>query len=361
MDKSAKNLVESVLGLPTMSFFETAPATFVRCYAEGLGLEVLEDPVGNVIVNYGDKLKPGITFNAHLDHPGFEVVEAKGKTGRVALWGRVDSDCFRGAKVIIHTSEETVAGRILKGPLPEKHLGKNCFSIEAEKEIFAGDFGYYDLPAIKFSGDRIYARAADNLMSVAAILELLTRLVEKKARARVTGLFTRGEEAGFLGAFGAMENKSVSKSAPLIVLECSSASGGGVSFGDGPVIRSGDLQSTYDPSIEAWLADCAAELAKENNKFQFQRALLKGGRCEACAYIAYGYKTGGIALPLGNYHNHGPKGPAAEYVQAKDYLNMVLLMEELVKNPMKNDFLLRKTEPIRKNYLKLRKKLMESR
>lgn len=353
--------MESVLSLPTMSFNETAPAIFVRCYAEGLGLKVSGDETGNVIVKYGSPSKPGITFNAHLDHPGFEVISAKGKTGTVALWGKVEHSFFKGSKVIVHTDDGPIKGKIVKGPLKGMNIGKGCFTIKADGPIQKGDFGYYDLPGVKFAGDKVHARAADNLMSVSAILELMTRLVENNVKANVTGLFTRAEEAGFLGAFGAMENGSVSKSDPLIVLECSSASGGGVKFKEGPVIRSGDLQSTYDPSVEAWLTDRAATLSKENKSFKFQRALLLGGRCEACAYVAYGYKTGGIALPLGNYHNHGPKGPAAEYISADDYMNMVLLMEDMAKNPMKKDFLQTKTEPIRKNYLKLKKKLVSSR
>ena len=207
-------------------------------------------------------------------------------------------------------------------------------------------------------GNRIETRAADNLMSVAAILDMFTRLGNKAKG--VCGLFTRGEEAGFLGAFGAMETGLIPKEAPLIVLECSSARHAKVGIGDGPVIRVGDWQSSYDPAIDRWMSDTAeAVLKKTGDGFSFQRELLPGGRCEACVYIAEGYRTGGIALPLGNYHNQGPRGAAVEYVRTKDYENMVTLMTALVRTKTPGRTFLRdQVKPIRKNFNKLKKKLV---
>ncbi|MBT3181907.1 MAG: M28 family peptidase [Deltaproteobacteria bacterium] len=360
MDKATKNLIESVLSLPTMTFNETAVSTFIKWYAAGLDLDVSEDMAGNVIVNYSGGSKSGITFSAHMDHPGFEIIQAKGMDGTAALWGRVDVKFFSGSKVIVHTADgpcKATIGKLLTG---KSSNGKPCFQIKAKSEMSKGDFGHYDIPYIKFSDDRISALAADNLMGVSSILELMTRLVAKKAKVNVTGFFTRAEEAGFLGAFAAMESESVSKKNPLIVMECSSAPGGKVDIGGGPVIRSGDAQSSYNPEVEAWLIASANMVLKKNKKFKHQRALLKGGRCEACVYISEEYLVGGIALPLGNYHNHGPKSYAPEYISANDYSDMILLMEELAKSPMPKDFLKSKVDPIWKNYHKLKKKLIES-
>ena len=360
MKKNSKTLLEAVLNLPTMSFHETAVSTFVRWYATGLELDVFEDEAGNLLVEYRGGGKGSVTFAAHMDHPGFEVVSSKGKTGTVALWGKVDPKVFSGSNVVIQADTGEIKGRIGK-ILPKKQLGRFCFSIKAEEVIAKGDFGYYDLPGVKFSGDRMSARAADNLISVTAILDLITNLVGKRARVNVTGLFTRAEEAGFLGAFAAMENGFIPKEDPLIVLECSSAAGGNCVIGDGPVIRAGDLQSTYDPSIDVWMSGVAGCIKKKKKTFKFQRELLQGGRCEACVYIADGYRTGGIALPLGNYHNHGPKGYALEYVSMNDYEGMLELMEGLAKSSTTGDALHTKVDSIRKGYEGLRKKLIESR
>jgi len=360
MKKDRKKLLEAVLSLPTMSFHETAVSTFVRWYATGLELDVSEDDVGNLLVKYRGGGSKSVTFTAHMDHPGFEVVSAKGKTGSVALWGKVDPKVFSGSNVLIQTDLAETGGRIGK-MLPRKHLGRNTFSIRAEDRIKKGDFGYYDLAGVKFSGDRISARAADNLISVTAILELMTELVAKKLKVNITALFTRCEEAGFLGAFAAMDSGIIPKKDPLIVLECSSAAGGNCKIGDGPVVRAGDLQSTYDPSIDVWMSGIASDLKKKKKAFKYQRALLQGGRCEACVYVAEGYLTGGIALPLGNYHNHGRSGYAMEYVSMRDYEGMIELMSAIAENPSGGDALHMKVAGIKKHYDGLREKLLESR
>ena len=293
MDKTSKVIVSSVLSLPTMSFHETAVTTFVRWYAAGLGLRVVSDRAGNLLVKYRGG-RGGVTFSAHMDHPGFEVISSQGTRATVALWGKVDPKVFSGSKAIAYTAQGAVKGRIGK-PLSKKHLGRVCFPLKAKAKVAKGDFGHYDIPAVRFRGDRIFARAADNLMGVSAILDLMTRLVKRRARVNVSGLFTRGEEAGFLGAFAAMESKLIPQRHPLIVLECSSAPGGKVDIGGGPVIRTGDLQNTYDPVVDVWLQDVATGLRVNQKKFSYQRALLQGGGCEACVYSAQGYRTGALA------------------------------------------------------------------
>ncbi len=357
MQKFNKTLLEEVLSLPTMSFHETAVAAFVRMYSAAIGLKVDEDRFGNILVKYKGGSGRPVTFTAHMDHPGFEIVSSSGKKGIAALWGRVEVKFFSGSSVEIHTERSKIKGKIGKLIKSKKHFGKPCFYISSNEQFSKGDFGHYDLPGFKQKGDIVHARAADNLASVAAIMELMTRMVAKKSKSNLCGLFTRAEEAGFIGAFGAIEAGTISSKDPIIVMECSSAPGGKVDIGGGPVIRSGDAQSSYDPAVEAWLIDCAASAKSKSKGFKNQRALLKGGRCEACVYVAEGFPVGGLALALGNYHNHGPKGYAAEYISACDYENMILLMEEVAASPMPKNIFKEKLAPLWKNYRDLKKKL----
>jgi endoglucanase len=360
MDGMSRTILEAVLSLPTMSFHETAVSTFVRWYCTGLGLPVVEDAGGNLIVRYNGGGE-SMTLTAHMDHPGFEVIAAKGRAGKVALWGKVDTKVFADAKVIVETADGSVKAQIGKGLLREQHLGRPTFAIKAQRELGVGDFGAYDLPKVSFASDKIKATACDNLVSVAVILDLLTRFSKGSAGVGLTALFTRGEEAGFLGAFAAMEEGSIPKSDPLIVLECSSAKGGNVGIGGGPVVRAGDLQSTYDPAMDVWISDVARSIASTDKTFAWQRALLQGGRCEACVYVAEGYITGGIAMPLGNYHNHGPKGYASECVSQADYANYLKLLAALAHRPAERSAMRDKVAPIWKHYRGLKKKLCESR
>ncbi len=360
MDELSRTILKQVLSLPTMSFHETAVSTFIRWYCTGLGLPVLEDKAGNLIVKYRKSKANNITLTAHMDHPGFEVISAKGAQGTAALWGKVDPNVFGGSKVVVYTADGPIKAAIGKRPLSKKHLKRPTFSIRAKGTMRKGDFGAYDVGPIKFQNKKIRALACDNLVSVCVILDLMTRFAKGAAKVNVTGLFTRGEEAGFLGAFAAMESGKLSKRDPLIVLECSSAKGGVVKIGEGPVVRAGDLQSTYDPAIDVWISEIASEISSNDKRFKSQRALLQGGRCEACVYVADGYATGGIAMPLGNYHNHGPKGYAAEYVSRDDYDNYLKLIAALAHKPMKRTAMKDKVAPIWNHYRGLKRKLIES-
>jgi hypothetical protein len=78
----------------------------------------------------------------------------------------------------------------------------------------------------------------------------------------------------------------------------------------------------------------AKALAAEDATFRFQRRLMDGGSCEATAFCAAGYRSGGLALPLDNYHNMsgldgGRKGIGAERVRVSDYLAEVRLLARL--------------------------------
>jgi endoglucanase len=54
---------------------------------------------------------------------------------------------------------------------------------------------------------------------------------------------------------------------------------------------------------------------------------MDGGTCEATAFAGFGYRAGGLCLPLGNYHNIG-KGlrPRAEYVSVSDLVQLTKLI-----------------------------------
>ena len=72
--------------------------------------------------------------------------------------------------------------------------------------------------------------------------------------------------------------------------------------------------------------------------FKSQRQLMSGGVCEASAFALYGYKTTGLAFPLGNYHNGAP-GDAigAEYIHRDDFIGGVELMVEAAQQVANRD------------------------
>ena len=104
-------------------------------------------------------------------------------------------------------------------------------------------------------------------------------------------------------------------------------------MGAGPVIRVGDATSTFNPEAESALIRARETLLARPEGFKVQRQLMSGGTCEASAFAQYGYRTTGIAFPLGNYHNGGTDGRIeAEFIHADDFIGGVELMVEAVRS-----------------------------
>lgn len=344
-------LLKEVLSLSTAPFHESAVAACVIRHAMKLRLPVRSDKVGNLTVRYRrGKARQPVIFTAHMDHPGFVVLKGGDKTCEVGILGGINEEYFAGARVVIQTRHGLVKGRVAKKPLKKKWMGKNVFvvnvigplppcacppvvwrgrGLERGGVLLPGGFGWYDLPGLKFKQGLIYTKGADNLASVASLLELLYKLNRKKIPADVTCLFTRAEEVGFIGCMAVAENNAFPKNAPIVVLECSSASAGKVAIGGGPVLRVGDKLSCFSSEIDCWFRYIAEDLSKRDKKFKFQRALLPGGRCEASVWTLAGRKIGGLAFPLGNYHNNGPKRYEPELVSLADYKWMHRLLLEI--------------------------------
>ena len=71
-------------------------------------------------------------------------------------------------------------------------------------------------------------------------------------------------------------------------------------IGDGPVIRTGDRSTVFDRELTNLISSAAEEAG-----LRHQRKLMDGGGCEATAFGAYGYRSTGLCLCLGNWHNRG--------------------------------------------------------
>jgi putative aminopeptidase FrvX len=149
-------------------------------------------------------------------------------------------------------------------------------------------------------------------------------------------LFTRAEEVGFVGAIHLAKSKVLPQDLTIISLETSSERGGSVTMGQGVIIRAGDRTSVFDSATTLMLVNHA-----KAEELPHQRALMQGGTCEATAYALYGYRTGGLCVALGNYHNCGPDDLiGSEYVSLADATGMAQLCVLLGKSTDTQDALL---------------------
>ncbi len=328
-------------GQPAVAYHESGVASVVREILDGIGVEYRIDPPGNILARLPGSSPdvPPLAIVAHMDHPGFELVERHGDGGEFvadALGGIPASSFSAGVPLQVILPSGARAAAETAGPYGEESERKALVrladaDIAAEMPLPAA--AVFDLVDFELDGEYIRMRAVDDLAGCASALSAMARLVRsgQQPEGDVYALFTRAEEIGLVGARLAAEN-GLLPAATLIISAESSRTLPGAEQGRGPVIRVGDAGSTFDGDAESVLIRAREALNEREGGFAAQRQLMSGGVCEASAFSAYGYRTTGIAFPLGNYHNGAPEGRIeAEYIHVDDYLGGVALMEEAAR------------------------------
>ena len=329
---------------PAVAFHEHGVAAAVRDALTEIGVSWRTDDFGNIIARIAGtdaEKHPPIALMAHMDHPGFEIVGRDGDYLIGKALGGVPSGSFE-AGVPLHI--------VLPGGrrIPAETVGPYGEERERQAQIRLTGSGdedvpipspvVFDLPDFSIEDDHIVMRAADDLAGGGCILATLSALRDEPAAGDVYGVFTRAEEVGLVGARLLAEARTLPMDTLVVSLESSRTLPGAV-IGGGPVIRVGDAGSTFNADAESALIRARETLMSDNPDFRCQRQLMSGGVCEASAFNAWGYRSTGVAFPLGNYHNGAEDGSiAAEYIHLDDYLNGAALCTEAARQvPMRWD------------------------
>lgn len=326
---------------PAVPFHEQGPARYIESVLEGLDVDLRRDKYGNIIAHYRHVEDPDrrpIAFVAHMDHPGFEIVEVGGdRIIARALGGVPVASIKRPTPVLaLVPDSDPVSADVhpYDGP-PPKNARERLVLVRPSSptELTSGTPVVFDLPNFELDGGTIRMRALDDLAGCAAILAALERLVSEGAESDLYAVFTRAEEVGLFGARLVASEKALPRDTFVVSVESSSVIPG-VAQGAGPVIRTGDASYTFDAQAEQVLRAAAARLKERDGGFKTQRHLMSGGTCEATAFVGFGYQGTGIAFPLGNYHNATTRipdpdgGVGAEYIELSDFLGGVDLIVE---------------------------------
>jgi putative aminopeptidase FrvX len=343
------SLAERLLTQPTAPYHEHAVREAVIEHCRQLGLPVEMDRVGNVIVKYvrapfrlrfgrsrpegrSHKQMPPLVFMAHMDHPGFEALGGK----RAEFLGGVPKEWFVGAPVRFYADLECGGLPPLSSRSERQSAGKPAHSIIRTKirrllpgwpkrklvELDApvSGFGQWDVTRFAVRNGRLYATGIDDVLSVVVVLAALAEIKRRRLRTHVWGVFTRAEEVGFNGAVELARAGKIPRRALVISMEMSRQRPW-ARIGDGPVVRVGDRMTMFSPEATYFLQEVARRAA-----INAQRALMDGGTTEATAFGGFGYRVGGLCLPLGNYHNIGPNRKIrAEFVSVNDLEGLVKL------------------------------------
>ena len=331
MRKRILEIAALILNNPTAPFREGLIREAIVDFCSGLGIETRIDKLGNVIAKFqrgGNK--PAIALSAHMDHPGFIIEKSTPKRLSALFYGGVEKKYFPGSKVTVYTEDGPCKTRVLSVTKAKKEraLRARLSPVQCRR----GDIACWDLPSMKIKGDLLYSRACDDLVGCVSILALFEKLVRRKIRANVIGLFTVAEESGLNGAKYICTQKQLGAKTPIISIE-TSARRPDAKIASGVVIRVGDKQSIFSPHITTCLLETAQKLAKQNRRFKFQRKLMDGGTCEGTVYHSAGQTTGAVCICLGNYHNRNDKRTtiSPEFVSINDLESMVELLIEIAR------------------------------
>jgi endoglucanase len=351
-DKRALEILRQLSGRPATPFFEAGPARYVEQCLREMGVDHRRDTFGNIIAHrkMGDGLhRPAVALVAHMDHPGFEIVETKGRRAVARAMGGVPvASLVKRTPVFVLTPDGrripaiTARHETTTDPGDGRAEQLVKLAMEGPVELDPPAPVVFDLPDFVLDGDTIRMRALDDLAGCASILAALERTATDAAECDVYGVFTRAEEGGLHGARLLAESGILPADTIVVSVESSSVIPG-VAQGEGPVIRTGDAASTFDAGAEKVLIAARGALRDRDPEFRSQRQLMSGGVCEATAFAAFGYLVTGLTFPLGNYHNATTKigdpegGVAAEYIKLSDYLGGVDLLTEAARSAARPD------------------------
>ncbi len=360
----ALEILERLCQQPAVPFHEWRVAREISTILHSYGLNARRDRWGNVIAEIdGDDTMAPLVFVAHMDHPGFEAIEAVEVNEDEELIVAEPRGGLGKRAFDVGTAVRMIArdGTVIYGTIEShgllRQVGDGRFArtdqvmIKPENGPIArkaSDVTYpaaavLDLPSFDVDGELIRGRQLDDLAGCAAILASLGNVQKDRSNSRpIIGLFTRAEEVGLVGATLAATDEFVRKDAIIVSAETSLKSDN-AKQGDGVVIRVGDRITTFDHGAEAVLHAAQYRVAEQGSAdgFKVQRALMGAGGCEASAFKAHGYRVTGTSFPLGAWHNTEDDGSiVSEYIHVDDFNSGAALITEAMRDdnePLHND------------------------
>lgn len=353
--------LDCIFSTPTAPFREDFIRGFLSTWLRERRVPHYVEDCGNVVVGVASERElrrtlaasraPLTLFIAHMDHPGFVVTgRSSARRFRFRWNGGGPIKALAGARLWLADAEgRRVGARLLKARLHKSGRWMIDGEAECDDAEFLGRptadlkllFGGFDFGReARLRGTRLYMNAADDLAGAFA----LCRAFEGPRKKGVTaiGLLTVAEEVGWVGCIDHFQRipwGDARRQVTAVSLEASRTLEG-ARLGAGPVVRLGDKSSAFDPAAgEVLIARARAVLGKRH-----QARVMDGGTCEGYVTGAWGVRTIGLCVPLGNYHNQSldggpqasktPQGPAPEFVDMNDLEGMAKLCRDLAVKPL---------------------------
>jgi putative aminopeptidase FrvX len=274
-----KELLEEMIKVPGVSGFEDDIRNCIRRKVEAMGLHATEDNLGDLLVTLGDK-GPSVVMIAHMDELGLIVskIEDDGSI-RIRKVGGIDDRTLVGRVVEIKTQKGMVTGVLgLKPPhlMTDADDRKKVMTWQ-EVRVDVGTrskkdtekLGIRVLDPMVFKKDITYigkdlicARAVDDRMGCAIILDVLEKLKSAKLPIRLTFAWSVQEETGLKGAKVVGFNLRPDYVFAVDTMTTTDGPGMGETFekvliGGGPAMRMFDNEAIASPKMRKLVEEVA--------------------------------------------------------------------------------------------------------
>jgi len=284
--------------------------------------EVICDSMGNIIVHKKGK-GPKVMVAAHMDEVGFLISQITNEGYlKFKTVGGIDSAVLVSKRVLI--GKDKIPGvlgmkavhlqqgqaRNNKANIKDLYIDIGAKSKEeAEGKVKLGDFAVFDSDYVEFGHGKIKAKALDDRVGCAILLEIL----KEDYDCDLYVAFTTQEEVGTRGAIIAANRVNADFALVIEGTTCSDIHPAKehqkVSFHDrGPVITIMDGSAIMDKEVVGRLMDVAK---RQDIKYQLKRTTAGGTDAGSIQRSNGGVKVGVIAVPC--RYIHSPSSVASKF------------------------------------------------
>ncbi|MCL2840598.1 MAG: M42 family metallopeptidase [Defluviitaleaceae bacterium] len=325
----------SACGLPG---FEDEVRDIIKAELEGIVDSIKVDRIGNLIVTKNSQASgTHIALSAHMDEVGLCVksINADG-TIKFVSWG-VDQRLLPSMRLLV--GEKKIPGVIGTKPIhlqSEADRGSvydiNSMFIdigcnkkeETEKHVSLGDFIAFESKFTEFGESKIKAKALDDRVGCAAIIEILKMDLPYK----MTGIFCVQEEVGLRGSAVAAKGLHADLVINFEGTICADTEGVPVhehvtTSGAGPCLSLMDRSSIYN---KKYIESIVAVAEKNKIPYQYRRTAMGGTDAGSYHTAGAGIPCIGIAVPCRYIHS------PVSVMDKNDYENLVKLVAQYLKS-----------------------------
>ncbi len=328
-----KALINKLVETAGPSGYEAQIRQTIRALIEPWADELSVDNLGNLIARFGNPSPQGrnIMLAAHMDEIGIVAthIDARGFIRFIPVGG-LRPQSLPGGRVRFLSGVVGVIGIEQKPPEGGAPKFADLFidvgaSRKEDCPIKVGDFAVMERDFIDL-GERLVAKAMDDRIGVAILIETLRRLKEGRMAIphQVYFVFSAQEEVGLRGATTAAFGINPELGLAIDVTSCGDTPKGprmAVELGKGPAIKVRDQGMIADARLVSWMVATAERIGVD-----YQMEVLEHGGTDAHAIqlTRAGVPAGCLSIPCRYIHT------PSEMVDLRDVRQAVELLLALL-------------------------------